>query len=435
MREAFHFLGVGGIGMSALAHLLVEKGEVVSGTDKNEAVRLKQCGVKFTKDLPSRGTIVYSSAISEDNPLFIEAKKSALPMIHRSLLVKTLLKGKEGILVAGTHGKTSTSALLSWTLISADYNPSFAVGGILQNLSKNGGYGAGKHLVLEADESDGSFLNYSGEGAIITNIEKEHLENWKTEEKLIEGFKSFIKGIKNPNLTFYCNDDPILKKLAIEGISYGKSGDLKLLSYDQKGLKSYFSCGYKGKVYQDIELPLLGEVLALNALAVFGMALELGVQEEEIRKAFKTFKGVKRRQEKVGECERITIYDDYAHHPTEIKALLKSFKKGFKKRRLVALFQPHRYSRTRDLFSEFKGAFEDADLTIITDIYSAGEEPICGVTSRKLVKDIHDSHTLFLEKDKLVKYAPKLLIPGDVLVTLGAGDITKLGPEILKGLS
>ena len=435
MTKRFHFLGVGGIGMSALAHLLIERGDSVSGSDLKDLSHLSGIGIKVTKLLPKEGTVVYSSAIARDNPLFIEAKNRDLPVIHRSELVKILLEGKKGLLVAGTHGKTSTSALLAWTLISAEKHLTYAVGGILQNLQKNGGYGDGEYFALEADESDGSFLNYEGEGAIITNIEKEHLEYWKTEEKLLEGFQTFISKVKNPNLLFWCSDDPLLTQLSLPGISYGKKGHLKLISCRQNGGSTFFSAEFEGKTYLDVEFPIMGETLALNALAVFGMALKLGLTEKEIRIAFKTFKGVKRRQEKIGEVGRVAIYDDYAHHPTEIQVLLASMKKGMGKRRLIAVFQPHRYTRTRDLFTEFTGAFAQADLTIITNLYPAGEKRIPGVSGRNLAREIRGGHTLFLEKDKLLTYLPKLLIPGDVLITIGAGDITAIGPQVIKAIS
>jgi len=435
MTKQFHFLGVGGIGMSALAHLLIERGDSVSGSDLKELPHLSGIGVKVTKLLPKEGTVVYSSAIAQDNPLFIEAKNRDLPVIHRSELVKILLEDKKGLLVAGTHGKTSTSALLAWTLISAEKHLTYAVGGILQNLQKNGGYGDGEYFALEADESDGSFLNYEGEGAIITNIEKEHLEYWKTEEKLLEGFQTFISKVKNPDLLFWCSDDPLLTQLSPPGVSYGKKGNLKLIACRQNDGSTFFSAEFEGKKYLDVEFPIMGETLVLNALAVFGMALRLGLTEGEIRNAFKTFKGVKRRQEKIGEVGRIAIYDDYAHHPTEIQVLLASMKKGIGKRRLIALFQPHRYTRTRDLFTEFTGAFAKADLTIITNLYPAGEKRIPGVSGRNLALEIRGGHTLFLEKDKLLTYLPKLLIPGDVLITIGAGDITAIGPQVIKAIS
>lgn len=435
MKEHYHFLGVGGVGMSALARILVEKGESVTGTDLSPIPALEKIGIKKKDILPQKGSVIYSSAIQEDHPLILQAKKEKKPLLHRSKLLKTLMQGKKPLLVAGTHGKTSTSALLAWTLIAAKKDPSYAVGGILQNLQKNGGFGKGEFFVAEADESDGSFLNYQGEGGIVTNVEKEHLSHWKTQENLLKGFQTFCKQIKNPNLFFWCADDPILQKLDPPGISYGKKGTLKLLKCHQKGEKTYFSASFEGKTYEDIAIPLMGEKLALNALAVFGLALKLGLLEKEIRAGFESFQGVKRRQEKIGEVNQALIYDDYAHHPTEIKALLKGMRSKVTKGRLIALFQPHRYSRTQELMEEFKDAFQEADLTIITSIYPAGENPIPGITGQKLFKKIQKGDPLFIEKNKLMSYLPKMLLPGDLLVTIGAGDITTFGPKLIEELS
>lgn len=435
MMKGFHFLGIKGIGMSGLAHILLEKGIPVSGSDLADISYLEALGVKRTETLPDKGTVIYSSAIPSDHPVLIQAKKEERCILHRSELINILLEGKKGLLVAGTHGKTSTSSLLSWVLICAGLHPSFAVGGILQNLQKNGGYGFGDLFVLEADESDGSFLNYEGEGAIVTNIEKEHLAFWKSEKKLIEGFQTFISRVRSKGLLFWCKDDPLLRKISPVGTSYGKKGNLTLLSCEQRGEKTFFSAQFEGKTYQDIELPLMGEKLALNALAVFGLSLRLGISEDTIRKAFLSFKGIRRRHEKVGEIDSITIFDDYAHHPTEIKALLKSLKKRGKKGRLIALFQPHRFSRTQELFYDFKGAFESADLLILTSIYPAGEKPISGITGKALSRQVDEGNTLFLEKEFLFNYLPKMLLPGDVLVTIGAGDITQVGPKLLQELS
>lgn len=435
IMNPFHFLGVGGIGMSALARILVEQGKSVTGSDSSEIPALEKIGIHKKDHLPPEATVIYSSAIQKDHPLLLQAKKEQKTILHRSELLKLLMEEKRALLVTGTHGKTSTSALLTWVLISAGKDPTFAIGGILQNLQKNGGLGKGDLFVAEADESDGSFLNYPGEGAIITNIEKEHLSFWKTEENLIKGFQKFFKKIKEPSLFFWCGDDPILHKLNPPGISYGKKGELKLLKCIQHHGELSFSASFKGKIYEDVIIPLMGEKLALNALAVFGLCLQLGIKEQEIRKAFLSFKGVKRRQEKIGEVNQILIYDDYAHHPTEIKALLNGLRKKPIKGRLIALFQPHRYTRTQELMEDFGDAFENADLTIITSIYSAGEKPIPGITGKALFKQIKKGDPLFIEENKLMNYLPKMLLPNDLLVTIGAGDITTFGPKLIKALS
>ncbi|NGX50902.1 MAG: UDP-N-acetylmuramate--L-alanine ligase [Chlamydiae bacterium] len=423
MRESYHLLGIGGIGMSALAHILIEKGESVTGSDQRSAE---------SQELPSQATVVYSSAIRDDHPEILSAKEQKLPLLHRSEMLKILLEGKCALLVAGTHGKTSTSALLSWVLQSAGLEPTYAVGGIVRNFKKNGGFGLGPHFVAEADESDGSFLNYTGEGAIITNVEKEHLNYWKSKEKIVLGFQKFIRGIKDPNLLFWCSDDPVLRELAPPGIPYGKSGELCMKNYRQEGINGIFTASFKGKLYEEIELPLMGEINALNALAVFGMALQLGLSEREIRTAFRSYQGVKRRLERVGEVNRITLYDDYAHHPTEIQVTLSALREAFKKRRLIILFQPHRYTRTREL--DFRRAFDLADLAIITDIYSAGEEPIKGLSGSTFYKQLQADNAIYLAKEKLLPLLPKILVPGDLLVTVGAGDITELPPKLLRRL-
>jgi UDP-N-acetylmuramate--alanine ligase len=435
MKQHYYFLGIGGIGMSALARILVEQGKSVAGSDLNPIPHLEKIGIQKKNTLPEEGYVIYSSAIEKDHPLIIQAEKGKKPLLHRSELLKILMEGKKPLLIAGTHGKTTTSALLAWVLISSGKDPSFAVGGILQNFQKNGGAGKGEFFVAEADESDGSFLNYEGEGGIITNIEKEHLAFWKTEENLVKGFETFCKQIKNPSLFFWCADDFFLQKLHLPGISYGEKGDLKLHKYSQEAEGSLFSASFSGKMYEDIAIPLIGEKLILNALAVFGLALQLGISEKEIRKAFASFQGVKRRQEKLGEINKIQIYDDYAHHPTEIKALLEGLRKKVAQGRLIALFQPHRYSRTQELLHDFHDAFQEADLTIITSIYPAGEKPIPGITEKALFRKILKGNPLFIEEGKLIDYLPKMLLPGDLLVTIGAGDITTFGPKLIKELS
>lgn len=435
MKESFHFLGVGGIGMSALARILIDQGKKVSGSDLSDIASLEKIGIKKQDALPKNATVIYSSAIQESHPHLTEAKQANLPLLHRAQLLSLLLENKKGLLVAGTHGKTSTSALLAWTLMVGGKDPSFAVGGILQNLQKNGGEGKGTFFVAEADESDGSFLHYAGEGAIVTNIENEHMAYWKTEENLLNGYAAFIKNIKNPKHLFWCADDPTLRSLNPPGISYGKTGELKLLSCAPKENGTTFSFSFQGKTYSDFFLLLFGEKQTLNALAVFGMAFSLGIDGDTIRKAFASFQGIKRRQEKIGTEAGITLYDDYAHHPTEIEAALSGLKPQVKKGRLIALFQPHRYSRTQEQFHSFQTAFEKADLTIITSIYPAGEKPLPGISGKALAKQITRGHPIYIEKSRLLDYLPKMLLPGDLLVTMGAGDITTFGPQILRALT
>ena len=428
MKKKVHFLGIGGIGMSALAHILLEKKEQVSGYDKNLSPLLKQLakkGALISKEPPLEFDIVYSSAFHEEHPDLKKAKKRGLSIYHRSQLLKELMEEKRRILVGGTHGKTSTSALLTWVLIFSGRAPSYAVGGILKNTEKNGGHGEGKLFVAEADESDGSFLKYQSEYAILTNVEREHLDFWKTEEQLINGFEIFAN---QTGSLLWCLDDPLLARLNLPGQTYGRaeSADWHLCNVEQQEERLLFSIVHQKSRFEKITLPLIGEYQALNACAVWAMAHRLGISEKEVRAAFKTFKGIRRRLEKKGEISGVTLYDDYAHHPTEIRLMLHSLRKaiGFDKR-LIAIFQPHRYLRTRDFLDSLVDSFHAADFVYITEVYSAGERPIKAITGRALSKLIPNS--LFL--DHLPSFKR-----GDVVVTIGAGSITQLSKTILEKL-
>jgi len=427
MKKNTHFLGIGGIGMSALAHLLLEKGAEVSGEDQKVSPMvqaLQKKGAVITNSCNAESQVVYSSAIQKDHPSLEKARQMNCSLYHRSQFLRKLMEGKSPLIVTGTHGKTSTSALLTWVLLSSGLSPSYAVGGILKNTTQNGGYGEGNFFVAEADESDGSFLNYGGEFAILTNLEKEHLDFWESEENLIEGFCTFANQVQG---LYWCRDDTMLASLDLKGESYGLSDQANWRLFDvmQEGMKQTFSIAHGRTVFREIELPLVGKHQALNACAVWGLASELGISEAKIRKAFRTFQGVQRRLEKKGEVNGVTVYDDYAHHPTEVEVLLSSLKRAVGKKRLIAIFQPHRFTRTRDCMQGFSKAFCAADQVYITDIYSAGEKPIVGVTGKALASAIPDS--IYLEA------LPKFM-SGDVVVTIGAGDITHLGPQILESL-
>lgn len=427
MKKHTHFLGIGGIGMSALAHILLEKGESVSGDDQKKSRlidHLTSKGALIGEHWPQNAQVVYTTAIEEDHPRLRQAKEMKIPIYHRSQLLKTLMHRKQKLLITGTHGKTSTAALLTWVLISAGFSPTYAIGGILSNTSQNGGYGRGEIFVAEADESDGSFLNYQGDCSLLTNLGKEHLDFWKEEEKLIAGFHAFADQSKH---LFWCIDDPPLAKLNLKGQTYGKSkkADWQLFDVKQNQMKLFFSIAHKKHLIKEIELPLIGEHQALNACGVWALASHLGLSEGKIRAAFKTFQGVQRRLEKKGEIGGVSVYDDYAHHPTEIRAMLTALKKAISNRRLIAIFQPHRFTRTRDCFEEFKEAFDSADQVYITKIYSAGEKPIQGISAKTLSQQIPKSH--------LFQKLPELK-SGDIVVTIGAGDITNLGPLILETL-
>lgn len=442
--EHFHFIGIGGIGMSALATLLLERGAQVTGSDVASSPRLEQLKAQgatisighSAAHLQSPTAVVFSTAVTGENPEIMEAQARAIPFLHRSELLRQLMQGYKALLVTGTHGKTTTSSLLVHLLVHAGYDPSYAVGGMIRSLESNGGSGSGAYFVAEADESDGSFLRSHPFGAIITNIDNDHLDYWKTMETLIAGFSQFATSVSSHEHLFWCGDDDQLRALKLRGFSYGfdESNDLWIKNFTQAGWQNRFDCSFESCDYSEIEIPLVGAHNVLNAAAVFGMGLKLGISEENIRSALRAFKGVGRRAEWQGERRGIAIFDDYAHHPSEIFATLRAIKQAVNKRRVVVAFQPHRYTRTRDCMNEFPAAFESADLLILTDIYAASETPIEGVTHLTLLETIREGSALdvrYTPRSELSSHLAALLQEGDVLVTMGAGDITHVGKEVL----
>lgn len=425
----YHFIGIGGIGMSALARILRGKGADVQGsdpvasyvTDDLEEIGIEIFSMHHEKNVQSASTVIYGSAIKPHHPEYQAATIQEIPLLHRSQLLAQLMIGHDPLLVTGTHGKTTTSALLAHVLMEAGLDPTFALGGIALNSSTNGRVGAGRFFVAEADESDGTFLSYQGLGGIITNIEEDHLDYWKTGAALIEGFKAFAGKISTH--LWWCRDDTILTELKLPGKSYGFSpdADLQITRWSQKGWNLSFDL----KNYPQIEIPLLGKHNVLNAVAVFGLCLELGLSETAIRAAFKSFKGVKRRMEHKGENRGVTILDDYAHHPTEIQTTLEGLRTAAGERRIIAVFQPHRYSRFKDCWDGFLEAFESADAVFVTEIYSAGETPIDGITSERFAQELK-------KRVPIINDLQSFLRPHDVVITLGAGDITYLGAEIAQ---
>ena len=442
----YHFIGIGGIGMSALAKILLQRGARVSGSDikMNTLIRsLEKEGAQVTmghsgKNIPPGTTIViYSTAVSSENPEYQQAEKQKCSLIHRSELLARLIESDHSLLIAGTHGKTTTSSLLAHLLVSAKLDPSYAIGGVVTSLQSNGQYGKGSYFVAEADESDGSFLRLSPFGAIVTNVEQDHMEYWKSEEKIVQGFREFIGLIQSEKHFFWCAEDDHLSALKPNGVSYGfsKAADLHIKNYQQRGWKLFFDLSFEGEEYEEIYVPLIGAYNVLNAAAVFGMGLRLDIPEEAIRAAFATFQGIGRRVEKKGTFREVSIFDDYAHHPTEIFATLRAIKSTLSKERLVVAFQPHRFSRTRECLHQYPDAFEYADRIILTEIYSAGEPPQEGISSEVLFRTMKEkclTPVEFVERAKLTSFLEGNLQRGDILITMGAGDITQIGPELVE---
>jgi UDP-N-acetylmuramate--alanine ligase len=442
--EKFHFIGIGGIGMSGLARILLKKNLVVSGSDIASSYVIEgllQDGAQVflghsSQHIPDGATIIYNSDIKKDNPEYQTAVEQNFNMMHRSDLLLHLMKGYKTLAIAGTHGKTTTSSLLTWVMKQGGKDPSFAVGGMIPQFHSNAGHGEGEFFVAEADESDGTFLKYDPYGAIVTNIDSDHLNHYGSMAALVEAFHQFLEKVGSAEHLFWCGDDPYLQKLSPKGISYGmgKNCQLRISGIAQKGWSLNFNLDFQGKHYANIQLSLVGHHNALNGAAVFGLALNLGVPEIEIRKAFQSFGGVMRRCEKKGEIQNILLLDDYAHHPTEIKTTLKGIRQAIGGRRLIAVFQPHRYTRTRDCLGLFQDIFDAADEIFIPEIYGAGESPIAGLSSKDIIKEI-ESHSMkkchFIPRKEMASVLADFLRTHDVMVTLGAGDITKLSYELL----
>jgi UDP-N-acetylmuramate--L-alanine ligase/undecaprenyldiphospho-muramoylpentapeptide beta-N-acetylglucosaminyltransferase len=446
--ENIHLIGVGGIGMSALAKILIKQGYNVTGSDvKKNAITntLEDRGATISvghnaSALPDNASVVYSTAVKDDNPEYKAAIDKKYTIMHRSDMLLKLMKGYKTLAVAGTHGKTTNSALLTHVLITAQCSPSYAVGGILLNTGTNSDAGDGEYFVAEADESDGSFVKYSPHAAIITNIGAgDHLINSSSQDALDEAFITFAGKVSKSQNLYYSNDDERLRSLGISGITYAFDNDahIKGSNYKQNGWESTFDITIDGKEYHNIMLPQAGKHNARNAMAIFAMALDLGINDATIRKAFETFKGVARRCEYKGTAAGVDVYDDYAHHPDEIKATLCAMKKALGTKPLIAVYQPHRYSRINETLHFFTDTFDAADKVIMTEIYSAGEKPVEGITSEAIAQKIQNNSTVpihLLTRESLAEKITLLLSDGDTIVTLGAGDITYAGDETLKTL-
>lgn len=444
----FHLIGVGGVGMSALARLLLAKNYKVSGSDSSlvgEPIRLKEEGVRIypshskSNINSSKTTVVFSTAISDDNPEIVKAKELNCKLWHRSDLLAYLIEDYNSIAITGTHGKTSTSALLSHVLKHCNKDPTYVIGGFLKEDMQNSRIGTGEHFVLEADESDLSHLKYHPYSAIITNLEEDHLDHYQDLNHIIETFNQFIDQVKFSELLFWYKDCPNLKRLNPDGISYGfdRDSDIRIENFSQKAWELTFNITFNSNKYCDIKLPMIGRQNALNAAAVFGLCIQLGLSEDEIKSGFKSFQGIKRRADRVGSIQNIEIIDDYAHHPTEVEYLLKSIRQAYPKRRVVAIFQPHRYSRFKPFFSEFSRAFNKCSELWLTDVFTAGEKidkNVCLNEFTNLVQKHSHIEAAYISKDQLLDHAIKNLKPFDVVLTIGAGDITKLGLQIKEGL-
>jgi UDP-N-acetylmuramate--alanine ligase len=441
-----HIVGVGGAGMSAIALFLARMGHWVSGSDLKELpvlARLRAAGVTVyighdpavvTEDLDG---VVYSTAIPASNIELGAARERGVAVLHRAAMLRSIVASRRSIAVAGSHGKTTTSSMLTLVLRAAGLDPSFVIGGDLNEVGTNAGYGAGEWLVVEADESDGTFLQLAPDAAIVTNVEPDHLDHYGGFESLVAAFERFVDAVPGPVVA--CADDPIAKRLAPRdgrGRTYGESADADYRFVDYRsgrGGSAFTLVGPDGAL-GDIELPL-GVRNAVNATGAAAMALELGVEFTAVQHALRSFGGVARRFQFRGMSNGVTFVDDYAHLPGEVAAAIDTAREGAW-RRVIVVFQPHRYSRTSALWRDFADAFVGADAVVLTDVYAAGERPIAGVSGRLLVRAVLDRHpaapvSYLPRRADLLDVPRRVARPGDLVLTLGAGDLTTLPDEWL----
>jgi UDP-N-acetylmuramate--alanine ligase len=440
-----HFVGIGGSGMSGIAEVLINLGHHVSGSDFNKTEitkHLKTIGAKIylghnEKNINSADVVVTSTAVGKDNPEIIAALKKEIPVVPRIEMLAEIARLKYTLTVAGTHGKTTTTSLTSLVLEKGGLDPTIIIGGKLKNFKTNAKLGKGSYIIAEADESDGSFLKLSPIVTVITNIDSDHLDFYGNMKNLKKAFIKHINSVPFYGVAIICSDDKVIKTITNEitkkYITYGITGNPDIKAINIKTLKNYtrFDVIYMGKKTGSIRINIPGKHNVLNSLAAAGVGLWLDISFNSIAKAINDFDGVGRRFEIKGEKNGITVIDDYAHHPTEIIVTLKAIKKKWPNRRIFVLFQPHRYTRTKQLFVEFGKSFFCADFIEILDIYSANEQPIDGVTSGLILKGLLENKCR-ARKFLGVKKFSKNLSSGDIVLTLGAGDVWEKGEELLN---
>ncbi|HSR66624.1 MAG TPA: UDP-N-acetylmuramate--L-alanine ligase [Acidobacteriota bacterium] len=450
----FHFIGVGGVGMSGIAEVLLRAGFEVSGSDLNDGPllhSLRDLGARIAighaaDNLGEAQVVVLSSAIPESNPERAEARRRGLPRVHRSHLLAELMRYREGITVTGTHGKTTTTSMLACILIEWGADPTVLNGARLPLMQSNARLGQGRLLLAEGDESDRSFLRFFPVHTVVTNIDRDHMEAYRDFDELKQAFLRHMQRIPFYGTVVLCADDPVLAALSenvhtrlityglgsrTEAYDSGAGIDCRARKVRFEGLRSSFELLWRGKVQGTVELQVPGRHNVLNSLGALALAMRLGCGFEEARQALARFSGAERRLQSKGERQGVWVVDDYGHHPTEIRATLQALRTLG--RRLVVVYQPHRYTRTRDLMEETAVCFDHDGPLFLMDIYAAGQEPIEGVSSQVLAQRIADRRqvTYVAAGDDLQAKLRDTLRPGDVLLTLGAGDVYKVGEEFL----
>jgi len=447
-----HFVGIGGIGMSGIAEVLLNLGYHISGSDIKETEvtrRLQSLGCEISyshrrENLREADVVVISSAVRQNNPEVEAAEQRLIPVIPRAEMLAELMRMKIGIAIAGTHGKTTTTSLISTVLAAGGLDPTVVIGGRLNSIGSNARLGQGEFLVAEADESDGSFLKLMPTIAVVTNIDPEHLDFYKGIEEIKESFLHFLEKIPFFGLAVLCLDHPniqsLLPRLKKRFTTYGLTtqADYQAKEIVFEGLSTSFDVFHQRQGIGRLSLRMPGIHNVYNALATLATAFELNIPFQVVQETLRDFGGIQRRFQIKGEKKGILIVDDYGHHPVEIMATLKAARTGWEKR-IIAVFQPHRYTRTQTLFKDFLTAFYDADVLILTDIYPAGEDRIEGVESKALFEGLreygHKDVTYFADKREIVDHLLHILSPGDLVITLGAGDIWQVSEELVNRLN
>jgi len=451
MGKHYHLIGIGGIGMGTLASLLLAKGHAVSGSDLKDNELTAELGKKganivighHTSNVEGADYVVYSSAVRVNNSELIEAVSRNIPVLRRAEVLARLVNEQLGITVAGAHGKTTTTSMVSSLLINAGLRPTTAIGGIINGEAYNANLGEGKYFVAEVDESDGTFLYFKAHYSIITNMDFEHVDFYKNWEGITEAYAKFIRCTAKGGKVIVCGEDSKLLGLVrgqnVSLLSYGFSNrqDVYATDIEAQGFHSSFTCHTRRGKLGDFELNVPGRHNILNALACITVGLELGISNSIIHKTLKNFTGVKRRFQLKGHVDDVMVVDDYGHHPAEIEATLRAARL-FAPKRLITVFQPHRYSRTKFLLNEIAQSLKLTDQLVLTDIYAAGEKISQGVGVRLLLEKVEaalGSKVIFLKKEDILKHLQGLVCPGDMVLFLGAGDIYHLSDELVKNLN
>jgi UDP-N-acetylmuramate--alanine ligase len=451
-KHRIHFVGIGGIGMSGIAEVLLNLGYQVTGTDERESdatMRLRALGAQVSighrpENLTSDpAVVVISTAVKFSNPEVLEARLRQIPVIPRAEMLAELMRMKYGVAIAGSHGKTTTTSLIATVLSGAGLDPTMVIGGRLRSLGSNAKLGQGEILVAEADESDGTFLLLSPTIAVVTNIDREHMDFYRSVDELSASFLAFINKVPFYGLSVLCVDNPLVRallpKVKKRFVTYGLSGDADIRGHDVKTSPMQVECSvfHRSQSLGMLRLKLPGRHSATNALAAVAVAQELGIPFARVVESLHSFAGIHRRLEIKGEPAGIMVLDDYGHHPAEIQATLTAIRESWN-RPLTVVFQPHRYTRTRDLFADFLPVFDGVDRLVLTEIYPAGEDPIPGISAAALYQALkrrgHLEVEFFPERAEIpAKLAPRLR-KGDIVLTLGAGDIYKVGERLVESL-